>query len=103
TVSLTYTRYYISLSSNNYIIKNSRGTNTHAVFTYPYQWLKYDSSNQISFNIYRKKEPYQKISFKLTIKSSNEGTTIITEEENSNKTISTVIISSSKQITELSS
>ncbi|EDR23778.1 hypothetical protein EDI_197320 [Entamoeba dispar SAW760] len=93
--------YYMALSTNNYIIRNNYGTDIHKVYTYPNQWLKYESSNQTTFNIYRKKEPYQRIEFSLTIETSNEGTTSIKEVENNDKSISTVIISSSKPLTDL--
>ncbi|EDR25194.1 hypothetical protein EDI_191740 [Entamoeba dispar SAW760] len=102
TVSLYYYIYQLSLSTNNYIIRNNNGpTITHTIYTYPNQWLKYESSNQAIFKIYRKKEPYQNIEFSLRIESSNEGTTLIKEVENNDKSISTVIISSSKQLTSL--
>ncbi|GAB1222522.1 hypothetical protein ENUP19_0113G0033 [Entamoeba nuttalli] len=92
--------YFISLSTNNYIIRNNYNpSKTHTVYTYPNQWLKYESTNQTTLNIYRKKEPYQRIEFTLTIGKSNEGTvTIIKEVEDSDKSISTVIISSSKPL-----
>ncbi|EMS15639.1 serine/threonine kinase, putative, partial [Entamoeba histolytica HM-3:IMSS] len=45
------------------------------------------------------KEPYQRIEFTLTIGKSNEGTvTLIKEVEDNDKSISTVIISSSKPL-----
>ncbi|EDR21751.1 hypothetical protein EDI_056110, partial [Entamoeba dispar SAW760] len=102
TISLSNYNYHLSLSTNNYIIRNNyKPSKTHRVYTYPNQWLKYESSNQITFNICRKKEPYQKIEFSLTIEQSNEGTTSIKEVENNDKSISTVIISSSKPLTDL--
>ncbi|EDR23528.1 hypothetical protein EDI_346520 [Entamoeba dispar SAW760] len=39
--------------------------------------VKNESTNQAKFNIYRKKEPYQRIEFSLTIEQSNEGITLI--------------------------
>ncbi|EDR22449.1 hypothetical protein EDI_245460, partial [Entamoeba dispar SAW760] len=102
TVSLSDYNYQISLSTNNYIIRNNYNpSNIHTIYTYPNQWLKYESTNQTKFNIYRKKEPYQKIEFSLRIESSNEGTTSIKEVENNDKSISTLIISSSKPLTSL--
>ncbi|EDR28149.1 hypothetical protein EDI_300190 [Entamoeba dispar SAW760] len=99
TVSLSNYNYQISLSTNNYIIRNNHdSSNIHTIYTYPNQWLKYESTNQITFNIYRKKEPYQRIEFSLTIEQSNEGTTLIKEVENNDKSISTLIISSSKHL-----
>ncbi|EDR23779.1 hypothetical protein EDI_071190 [Entamoeba dispar SAW760] len=100
TITVSLSNYcQISLSTNNYIIRNNnRPSITHTVYTYPNQWLKYESSNQAIFKIYRKKEPYQKIEFSLTIEQSNEGTTLIKEVENNDKSISTVIISSSKPL-----
>ncbi|EDR25791.1 protein serine/threonine kinase, putative [Entamoeba dispar SAW760] len=103
TTTVSLSNYYqLSLSTNNYIIRNNyNSSNIHRVYTYPNQWLKYESSNQITFNIYRKKEPYQRIEFSLTIEQSNEGTTLIKEVENNDKSISTLIISSSKPLTNL--
>ncbi|EDR26006.1 hypothetical protein EDI_149860, partial [Entamoeba dispar SAW760] len=100
TITVSLSNYcQISLSTNNYIIRNNNSPSiTHTVYTYPNQWLKYESSNQAIFKIYRKKEPYQKIEFSLTIEQSNEGTTLIKEVENNDKSISTVIISSSKPL-----
>ncbi|EMD45489.1 protein kinase, putative [Entamoeba histolytica KU27] len=99
-LSLPNDNYLISLSTNNYvIINNYNSSKIHTVYTYPNQWLKYESTNQTSLNIYRKKEPYQRIELILTIGKSNEGTvTLIKEVEDSDKSISTVIISSSKPL-----
>ncbi|BFU23676.1 protein kinase domain containing protein [Entamoeba histolytica] len=99
-LSLPNDNYLISLSTNNYvIINNYNSSKIHTVYTYPNQWLKYESTNQTTLNIYRMKEPYQRIEFTLTIGKSNEGTvTLIKEVEDSDKSISTVIISSSKPL-----
>ncbi|EMS15638.1 serine/threonine kinase, putative, partial [Entamoeba histolytica HM-3:IMSS] len=81
TVSLSNYNYQLSLSTNNYIIRNNYDSSkTHRVYTYPNQWLKYESSNQIKFNVYRMKEPYQRIEFTLTIGKSNEGTVTLIKE-----------------------
>ncbi|EDS88988.1 hypothetical protein CL6EHI_127680 [Entamoeba histolytica] len=63
-------------------------------------WIRYESKNQITFSIIGKKQLSRRIQLKLTIGTSDSGTTIIKEE--TTNTLSSVIITTSKHLSSIS-